>query len=256
MVGLITRNPMIYQWQKILISYTVFFGAAFGAAAQEKGELYIVTEDYPPYEMLEPQNGLRGFDYEVVTEVFKRMGYASKIEFLPWNRALMNARKGQTVGILTCAYLKEREDFILFSDPISSFTNGYFVRSDFTGPVPHSIEDVVGYKVASIKGYESLQVLKNAGLRPLEVSDTKSAIRTLLAGRFDYLNVAEETTAFVIKNMGLSGKFIFHPLATKSFHFCFSKRYPNVENIREDFNKALAHIRSTGLYDKIHAKYR
>ena len=224
--------------------------------AQEIGDLYIVTEDYPPYEMLEPQNGLRGFDFEVVTEVFKVMGYSSEIDFLPWNRALMNARKGKTVGILTCAYLKEREEFILFSDPISSFTNGYFVRADFKGPAPKSIDDVFGYKVASIKGYESLQALKNAGLKPLEVADTKSAIKTLLAGRFDYLNVAGETTAFVIKNMGLSGKFIFYPLVTKSFHFCFSKSYPNVEVIVEEFNQALAHIKSIGLYDEIHAKYR
>ncbi|MEH6631017.1 MAG: transporter substrate-binding domain-containing protein [Halopseudomonas aestusnigri] len=241
---------------KVLAFIVGYCSAALNAVAQNGVELYIVTEDYPPYEILKPQDGLRGFDYEVVTEIFKRMGYSSEIDFLPWNRALMNARKGKTVGILTCAYLKEREDFILFSDPISSFTNGYFVRSNFNGPVPKSIKDVAGYKVASIKGYESLQVLKNAGLRPLEVADTKSAIKTLLAGRFDYLNVAVETTAFTIKNMGLSDKFIYHPLVTKSFHFCFSKSYPNIEGIAKEFNKVLAHIKSIGLYEEIHAKYR
>ncbi len=256
MTGLIFQINLIGHGLKVLALIFGFWCAAFNATAQNNGELYIVTEDYPPYKMLEPQDGLRGFDYEVASEIFKQMGYHPKVDFLPWGRVLMLAQKGKTVGILTCAHNKEREDFIIFSDPISDFTNGFFVRSNFQGPIPKSINGVRGYKVASITGYTSLQELHDAGLKPFEVTDTQSAIKTLLAHRFDYLLVAGETTAFTIKNMGHKGKFTFHPIEKKSFHFCFSKSYPNIEEIIVKFNETLAKIKSSGLYEEIHAKYR
>ncbi|MFD2206143.1 substrate-binding periplasmic protein [Kiloniella antarctica] len=240
----------------VLVLCFVFYYTSSNVFAQNNDALYIVTENYPPYEMSEPQNELRGFDYEVATEIFKQMGYRSKIDFLPWGRVLMLTRKGKTVGVLTCAKNKERSNYIIFSDPISDFTHGFFVRSEFQGPVPKSLRDVRGQKIASIKGYESQQELLDAGLEPLEVTNTPSAIKTLLARRFDYLYVAEETTAFTIKNMGHTDKFAFHPLGKKSFHFCFSKNYPNVEKIVVEFNETLAKIKLSGWYDEIHAKYR
>jgi polar amino acid transport system substrate-binding protein len=110
--------------------------------ASERGDLYIVTENYPPYEMLEPVAGQKGFDYEVATEIFTLLGFNPDINFVPWKLALRLARLGETVGILTCAYRKEREEFIIFSEPISKFTNGFFVRKGFDGPKPMVLEDV------------------------------------------------------------------------------------------------------------------
>jgi ABC-type amino acid transport substrate-binding protein len=46
----------------------------FSVHAGKLGEIRIVTEHYPPYEMETPVNGLHGFDYEVVSTVFKSMG--------------------------------------------------------------------------------------------------------------------------------------------------------------------------------------
>jgi len=47
--------------------------------AQPKEQLSIVTEHYPPYIMEQPIDGLRGFDYEVVTEVFTLLGYSIEV---------------------------------------------------------------------------------------------------------------------------------------------------------------------------------
>ena len=63
-------------------------------------------------------DGLRGFDYEVATEVFTLLGYKIEVKFLPCKRVLQYAKLGKTLGVLTCAYRKDRENFLIF--PIQS----------------------------------------------------------------------------------------------------------------------------------------
>ncbi|WP_247653884.1 ABC transporter substrate-binding protein [Labrenzia sp. PHM005] len=226
------------------------------APGQAASRIDIVTEDYPPYEMAEPGGGLRGFDYEVAVEAFRRMGFHADIRFLPWKRALSEAENGTTSGILTCAHHPDRERFILFSDPISVFTNGFFIRKAHDGPVIQKVEDVVGQPVASMAGYESLKVLQNLGAKPIEAQTTEIGLRMLAAGRFDYLLGAREQIEYTIRQEGLSGQFKFISLTTKDFHFCFSRNFPGVEDLVEHFNAALAEMREDGTYDAIHGKYR
>ncbi|WP_420417326.1 substrate-binding periplasmic protein [Pacificispira sp.] len=227
------------------------------AAAQETlRTIPITAEDYPPYEMAEPVNGLRGFDYEVVSEAFARMGYSAEIEFLPWSRALLKVQLGQTSAALTCAYVPEREIYILYSDPISEFTSGFFVRWEYDGPAPTTLEDLRGQRTASVDSYESLGALRKAGLDPISAPNPASAVRMLMAKRFDYLYLSRESTEFVLRDLGLSGRVRFHPIDRQSFHLCFSRAYAGSETLAQDFNATLAAMRADGTYDAIHAKYR
>ncbi|GAA0784193.1 transporter substrate-binding domain-containing protein [Roseibium denhamense] len=230
--------------------------AAFCGPLQAVDILPVVTEDYPPYEMETPREGLRGFDYEVAVEAFARMGYDADIQFLPWKRALNEAEAGTAAGILTCARTRERETFILFSEPISSFTSGFFYRAGQGGDIPNTLEDVAGRSVASVTGYQSLEELKEAGADPVEAPATENALGMLAAGRFDFFYAGRETTDFLIRQLGLSGQFGFSPVAEQPFHFCFSKNYPGVETLVAQFNAALLDMQEDGTYDAIHAKYR
>jgi len=244
----------------LLVLYTALFTFCFFTPlvqAQEKSNtLQIVTENFPPYEMNPSINGRNGFDFDVANAVFKLMGHATNIVFLPWKRALKEAEEGNTIGILTCAYQKERESFIIFSDPLSHFTHGFYVRADFNGPVPKSLSDIIGQRVGSIRAYTSLQELKDIGSKPLSAPNVKSAIRMLRDNRFDYLYVSKEATNFEIKNLGMTNLFKFYRTSEHDFHFCFSKNYPGIEEIVPKFNSALAAIKQSGLYDKIHANYK
>lgn len=240
----------------VLAAFVATFPATSLCAEGLRPEVPIVTEDYPPYEMVEPVNGLRGFDYEVVTETFSRMGYAARIEFLPWSRALLRVRLGEAAGAMTCAHMPERESYILYSDPISSFTSGLFVRWEFDGPSPATLEDLHGQRTASVDSYESLGALRKAGLNPIAAPNPPSAVRMLIAKRFDYLYLSLESTEFVLRDLGLSGRVRFYPIEMQNFHVCFSRTYPGAEALVQDFNKALAAVRADGTYAAIHAKYR
>ena len=256
---------MVYPANRAAISHGLYLALAMllalgmaGTARPVLAEdpLFIVNEDYPPYEMAEPVNGLRGFDYDLVQEIFTRMGYETDIQFLPWKRALLYARISKSVGILTCAHHPDREEFLLFSNPISSFTSGFYIRNAFPGPVPRVLSDLQGQRVASVTGYESMAALEEAGLRPRGASDTAGAVRMLNAGRFDYLYLARQSTDFVIKQMGWAARFDFHPISTRDFHFCFSRKFPHVDEIAEAFNIMLAQMRRDRRIEAIQSRYR
>ncbi|RED48558.1 substrate-binding periplasmic protein [Aestuariispira insulae] len=216
----------------------------------------IVTEEYPPYEMSQPVNGLRGFDYEVLKEAFAQMGYRADVRFLPWRRALAYARKGDVAAILTCAHTEDREEFINFSDPISHFTSGFYMRADFQAERPTSLEDVSQVLVGSVGGYESFAELEAAGATPMVAPNTQSAVKMLQMARFNYLYLGRETTDFVIKQLGLEKAFRFQPIKTAPFYLCFSRKFRGSDKLRQEFNQALRLMRADGRYEAIHDKYR
>lgn len=244
----LARPAMLFVWAVLV--------AGFPEPAFPQTPIDIVTENYPPYEMRVAVNGLHGFDYEVAMEAFTRMGFTPTIRFLPWKRALNEAESGTTAGILTCARNAERERYILFSDPISSFTDGLFKRRGHAGPPIGRIEDVIGQPVASMAGYESLQTLEDIGAEPIEVPTTLDGLNMLQAQRFDYLHGGREMTEFMIKEHGFTGRFEFISLDQQSFHFCFSKAYPGAEGLVAQFNEVLADMRRDGSYQAIHDRYR
>ncbi|MCW9046280.1 MAG: transporter substrate-binding domain-containing protein [Alphaproteobacteria bacterium] len=239
-----------------LIALIVTLTSSVLVVAHDQGELYIVAENYPPYEMEKPVKGQQGFDYEVAMEVFKRLGFSPRIYFLPWKRALHEAQLGKTVGILTCAYLKKREEFIIFSDPISKFTNGFYIRKNYDGPPPLSFEDVRDQQVGSVTAYESTEALIKKDIIPIEAPNTESAILMLKASRFDYLYANKEVTDYEIKKLELTGLFTFYPIVTKDFYFCFSRKYPGIKKIVKEFKDAMSVIKANGTFDRIHAQYR
>ena len=224
--------------------------------AQDRPVFRIATEHYPPYEMKDSPTGLKGFDYDVMVEIFSRLNYEIEVEFLPWNRVLAYAKHGKVLGILTCAYKEDRNDFIVFSDPISKRTDGFYMRNGFNGLIPNTLEDLKGQRVASVSGYTSLKKLAELNMNPIEVLNTELAIGMLKRNRYDYLLLNKQSTDFIIKQLGLSNDFKFYPIVDEAFYFCFSRKYKGVNRILDEFNKTLKEIRLDGTYKRIHDKYR
>jgi len=241
----------------LLAALLVFFGTAICSilVAEEASLIPISTEDYPPYEMKDSPQGLKGFDYELASEIFSEMGFEPDITFLPWERALRHAKTGTSVGILTCAYIKQREEFILYSDAISNYTDGFITLKNFTGPELKTLEAAKGKSVASIKNYASLQALKDLNIEAVEAPTTEHALKMLQYKRFDYLYVNLEAAMFKAKELGITDQLSVTPINQLNFYFCFSKKWPDIEKLAEQFNAILQQKKADGSYDKIHSKY-
>ncbi|MGM3215483.1 substrate-binding periplasmic protein [Pseudomonas sp. PhalM4] len=72
--------------------------------------LRLVSDDWAPY--IYQQNGQpHGIDYEVTTEVFKRLGVQVEWQFLPWKRCLAMIEQGLADGIMDIFQTEARRPF-------------------------------------------------------------------------------------------------------------------------------------------------
>ncbi|MBL4741081.1 MAG: transporter substrate-binding domain-containing protein [Sneathiella sp.] len=235
----------------------VFFGPV-SLARPEQVNVTIHTVNFPPYEIESPgRDGLRGFDIEVAIEAFKRVGVSAKIEFLPWNRILSMARKGTTVAALSCAKTKDRDHFIYYSDPISKATHVYVALKDFKGMAPQKLLDAKGFKIVAVRGYTNEFHLKKEKIKYQYAMNDVAALNLLLNRDFDFFYSTGEFVKYVATELNIADQLQYFELQTsKAYHLCFSRFWPNVETLRDRFNRGLAEIRADGTFDAIHQKYK
>jgi len=216
----------------------------------------LISLDYPPYEFQTPQNGLRGFDVEVIEEAFKRVNTSAVVKFLPWKRGIEQTKAGSFAGIFSCSHRVEREEYLIFSAPISRQTEGYFVRSDFAGFVPTNLKAAKELKVATVLGWAATKTMDEAGANVTEYRTVGLVFRDLLKGIIDYSYLPLEGPIYKAMNLGISKDLRFIKVREKNLYICFSKQWPNIEKIVQKFNEGLAAVRKDGSYDRIHARYR
>jgi len=213
--------------------------------------------NYPPYEMEKAKNGLRGFDFEVVTEAFRRMKSPFEVRFLPWKRALETAKTGILTGVFSCS----PRDVFYMSDPISTATNALYIRKNFDIKKYeiNKLEDLARYpqlSIGGVAGYATLKRLDAAGVSYDISPDDETVLKKLFAGRIDVYLSIKEFADYTLRNLKLSHLTKRITLNSKFYHVCFSKSWIGAEKLKERFNKTLKAMRKDGTYDSIHAKYR
>ncbi|MEH6633006.1 MAG: transporter substrate-binding domain-containing protein [Halopseudomonas aestusnigri] len=220
--------------------------------------LTIHAVNYPPYEIENPDvDSLLGFDVEVVVAAFDRVGRRARIEFRPWKRIVAMAKAGTTTAMLSCGKSAGREEYIYYSEPISTATRTYAASLDYSYDTPHSIEDAQGQKILVVSGYVSEKELKAAGVDHEPIINDDSALRVLLNRDFDLFFTTKEFIQYVAGGLGLSKKLQYFDTGKQiPYHLCFSKGWPGSSTLRDIFNKGLAEIRADGTYDAIHARYQ
>jgi polar amino acid transport system substrate-binding protein len=226
-------------------------------AAEDRDTVIIGAVDYPPYEVENPKEILRGFDFEVTTEIFRRLGIPLEIQFIPWKRAIENSRRGKITGILSCT---KRNDFYN-SDPISTATNALlFLREfDFQSYPIKTLEDLVKYpnlKIGGVNGYASLKALDELNI-PFDISpNDTTAIKKLFGKRIDIFFTTKEFATYSLREFNVLRLTKDIPVSQKLYHVCFSQTWPNTKELRDRFNQVLKTMKLDGSYDLIHAKYR
>lgn len=212
--------------------------------------------DYAPFEIDPPINGLQGTDTEVVGEAFKRVGVTVDFQFMPWSRATELAKRGKVAGMLSCYFTEERLQFFQYPDPISESTDGFWMRKDFTGRIPQELADVRGLKTGGIFQNASFTELQSVNPNAFSFPTQQMALKRMMAGSYDYLYQTKETVGFVAKGLQISDQLKFAPVKANEHYVCFSKRWPDISNLIERFNKGLAEVRADGTFEAIHSKYR
>lgn len=239
---------------KITVSFLVAILFFSRIATSEELELYGLN--FPPFQIEFPENDLKGFDVEVVTEVFERAGIDVEVRFLPWKRVIAVAKKGVIAGMVSCSYQKEREEYLLFSDEISKSRRSFAtVVGNVLGPM-NTFEDAKGKMIVVTSGHGTEKELVKKDVVHESSFTDQASIKMLINGRVDAFYSSRELMQFLAKEMGVSDKLEYHDVSSKSVHLCLTKKWQGADALMSKFNKTLKEVKADGTYEAIHSKYK
>lgn len=237
----------------ITLAQGLFASAVF--AEQETVTIYAVN--YPPYSIETPkQDGLRGFDAEVVVEAFDRVGITAAVEYMAWARIMLRAEQGKITAALSCAKAKKRDHFIYYSTPISNATHSFVAKKTYDGETPRNLQDARDKKITVVDGYTTKLELKSAGIPYQAVINDEAGLNVLLKRDFDFFYTTREFVQYITSGKIIASQIKYFDVKETSYHLCFSQKWPESKFLLTKFNKGLAVIKADGTYDKIHAKYQ
>lgn len=221
----------------------------------------IVTEELPPFQIVDQGSVVGGLGYELVSELTQRVADSSSMEVLSWNRAYNLALKKPNVMIYSMVRSESREPKFKWVGKICDIEEYFWKRKDNTELSVNSIDDTKSYKIAVSKNDIQHQNLISQGFEENKnlyiVTDWNQAIKMLYLNRIDLVVAPEIMLAARVKtlnkDMAELEKVILQSKVGKGLYIAFSLN--TSDDIVNRYKKAYAELIKDGTYDKILSKY-
>ncbi len=190
------------------------------------------------------------------SEAAIRMGYEPSIDVLPTKRAQQMTAEGSYSALFTVTKSKKREKYCLFSDPITHIADVFFKRKSDKITWAR-LEDIGKRIVGATDGYNYAPVFQEAvrhGQLKLDLIASKHPelqhLRKLVVNRIDVTICERSVCSYLITKHRPefnSLDFIPKPIGpVRSFHVCFSRKWPDAELLVSQFNITLEKMRNEG----------
>jgi len=117
-------------------------------AIKQEGKLVAGTSaDYPPFESIDENGNMVGFDIDLINEIGKRMGVEVEIQDMPFDSLIASVQEGKIdLSIAAFNYTEERDKTVDFTDAYYYAEDGFLVAEDFAGEITVP-EDAAQYRV-------------------------------------------------------------------------------------------------------------
>lgn len=165
-------------------------------AIKQEGKLVAGTSaDYPPFESIDENGNMVGFDIDLINEIGKRMGVEVEIQDMPFDSLIAAVQEGKIdLSIAAFNYTEERDKTVDFTDAYYYAEDGFLVAEDFADEIT-APEDAAQYKVGVQTGATAdswaTENLLDAGLMSEEnlfrYERMDQAALDVKAGRIDIL---------------------------------------------------------------------
>jgi len=117
-------------------------------AIKQEGKLVAGTSaDYPPFESVDENGNMVGFDIDLINEIGKRLGVEVDIQDMPFDSLIASVQEGKIdLSIAAFNYTEERDKTVDFTDAYYYAEDGFLVAEDFAGEIA-APEDAAQYRV-------------------------------------------------------------------------------------------------------------
>ncbi len=263
----------------VMILFLSLLMAVPCTAAEKQVKLLSLTwEPYAGPDM--PQKGLTA---AIVRMAFEKAGYDVTIEFHNWDKALEMAKNGEADGLFPTYHTKEREEYLIYSDPfgesylglcrerpVHAFSPGGIeydkkkkLRRDLiqykTDPridQTQALRELSRYKFGVGRGYANTPEFDAADfLTKVVVENDEQNILQLLQGEVQLIVIDKYVAKNIVakKFPWRSGDidFMEPPLSVRKLYLTLSKKADRAEQKLEDFNKGLKVLQEEGRINRL-----
>jgi polar amino acid transport system substrate-binding protein len=220
---------------------------------KNKGKLsYALTGQYPPFNYVDENNKLAGFDVEVGMEIAKRLGLSGKPVTTAWDgiiAGLLAEKYDVICGSM--AITKKRLESIDFTDPYYRSGAQIFVKNDSD---IKSIDDLKGKKIGVTLGttYEEWVRANIKGVNIRTYKGVPDMVLETATGRIDAFVTDKIVGALAIKEKSAPLKLVGGLLYEEKMGIALRQGNPE---LKEAMNKALNEMKNDGTYHAISMKW-
>ncbi|MEH6344780.1 MAG: transporter substrate-binding domain-containing protein [Bermanella sp.] len=220
--------------------------------------VYLTSLDWPPYASKNlPQQGA---SVAVASAAFEAMGYKLVVEFLPWSRAVNEAKNpsSQYMGYFPEYYSPDVAKDFTYSQPMGSGPLG-FVEQANKAISWNTLSDLKGKRIGVVQDYvnttEFDNLVASGGLRVSAVVSDSKNLRKIINNRLDMAVIDKNVMDHLFKlDKSLKGKasqahFQDKLLEDKKLYICFKKNKMG-QQMADIYNQGLKKIDVNAIMNK------
>ena len=221
--------------------------------ANAKDVLVLGTNaEYPPFEFVDENTTITGFDMELVAELAKRAEVKYEILNMSFD-GLIPALKSGKIDFIASAMsaTDERRNAVDFTNSYYSTENLYIKRK--ADASINSKDDLKSKKVGAQLGTVQETAVRDQNLDVITNENMTILVMSLKNGKVDAICTDSSVGYDYLKKNDDLVEFFKEPDGSEGFSLAFDKgKYPEVI---AKFNKALEEMKKDGTYDKLLEKY-
>ena len=188
---------ILIRWRNCLLCLLLLVGST--TAKAERQNLTLATDNWQPY--YSEQQAQQGPISEIAKRAFEQAGYKLEIKFVPWKRALEQAKVGFYDGVLGAFKNQERQQFFWYSDPVAVSRLVFFAHLD-SQICFQQLKDLYGQSIGIINAYFYTEEFEQAAdLKKVKANQLSQNFRRLLERRLD-LVLAEQQVGWSLLQQG------------------------------------------------------
>ncbi len=116
----------------------------------------ILTDEWPPFQIVDSESGLSGFGFELVESILNKMNISYTIKVVPYTRLHYKLRDGDSDAAFLVTETQERKQYLLYSkEPVYSLKHVYFTRNEEEfKKFQNSYNDLIDYRLGLTRDYQ------------------------------------------------------------------------------------------------------
>ncbi len=234
-----------------LLGFLVFANPIFASDV-----VRITTGEWPPYMSQELKNF--GLVNHIVAQSFALEGVKVEWAWLPWKRAMKDAKTGKAVATSFWFKTEERKKDFYFSEPLVSSEYVFFHLKGYAFDWK-TMDDLKGKtivaEIAADQGKDFMDAEKTGKINVIRTKKDYLGIHMLLKKRANLFVGNIENTFFLMRKNFTpeQGRLItFHPAPVRSEpgYLLFSKKASNGQSMLKLFNRGLKKLKDSKKYDE------